>query len=109
MRVWGFLLFFLVFAVQAASMEDDFLAAREAYRAGQAAKLDGYAKRLRGYVLEPYVAYWQFNLRIEQASPGEVRAFLAAHRDAASCPRGCAAPRQRSAPAPRPRASACRP
>ena len=39
------------------------------------AKLDGYAKRLKGYVLEPYVAYWQLNLRLEQASPGEVRAF----------------------------------
>ena len=79
--VWGLLLFPLVFAVHAASMEDDFLAAREAYRAGQATKLDGYAKRLKGYVLEPYVAYWQFNLRLEQAAPGEVRAFLTAHRD----------------------------
>ena len=76
--VWGLLLFPFVFAVHAASMEDDFLAAREAYRAGQAAKLDGYAKRLKGYVLEPYVAYWQINLRLEQASPGEVRAFLTA-------------------------------
>jgi signal recognition particle GTPase len=34
-------------------MDDDFLAARDAYRAGQAAKLSGYAKRMKGHILEP--------------------------------------------------------
>ena len=78
-------LFLLLFSLTAlaASVDDDFLAAREAYRTGQAAKLDGYAKRLKGYVLEPYVAYWQLNLRLEQRSPQEIRAFLAAYRDTA--------------------------
>jgi soluble lytic murein transglycosylase len=70
-------------AALAASVDDDFLAAREVYRTGQAAKLDGYAKRLKGHVLEPYVAYWQLNLRFEQRTVTEIRAFLAAYRDTA--------------------------
>jgi hypothetical protein len=36
-----------------ASTDDDFLAARDAFRAGDARKLDAFAKRLHGYVLEP--------------------------------------------------------
>jgi soluble lytic murein transglycosylase len=66
-------------AAQAAGVDDDFLAARDAYRAGQAAKLSGYAKRLKGHILEPYLAYWQLNLRLEQSPPPEVRAFLSAY------------------------------
>src|SRR5215813_4929813 len=83
MRSWLGGLFFLVFslAAPAASLDDDFLAAREAYRAGQATKLDGYAKRLKGHLLEPYVLYWQLNLRLEQASTAEVRGFISAYRD----------------------------
>jgi peptidoglycan lytic transglycosylase len=77
----GLFLFLFMLAAQAASMDEDFLAAREAYRAGQAAKLDAYAKRLKGHVLEPYVAYWQLSPRLEQASPEEMRSFFAVYRD----------------------------
>src|SRR5262245_261415 len=77
----GLLLLLSVFTAEAAGLDDDFLAAREAYRTGQATKLDGYAKRLRGHILEPYVAYWQLGPRIEQASPEEIRAFLSTYRD----------------------------
>ncbi|MGE5522674.1 MAG: transglycosylase SLT domain-containing protein [Rhodospirillaceae bacterium] len=65
----------------AGPQEDDFLAAREAFRVGDARKLDLYAKRLRGHVLEPYVAYWQLRLRLDDATPGEVRTFLANNAD----------------------------
>lgn len=68
-------------AACAGVQEDDFLAAREAFRVGDARKLDGYAKQLRGYVLEPYVAYWQLRLRLDDATPGEVRAFLGRYSD----------------------------
>ncbi|MBI4191280.1 MAG: lytic transglycosylase domain-containing protein [Betaproteobacteria bacterium] len=62
---------------QAASQDDNFLAAREAFRVGNAVKLERYAKSLHGYVLEPYVAYWQLKLRLENAGAEEVQALLA--------------------------------
>ena len=66
-----------VAGAHAGSQDDDFLAARDAFRVGDARKLDAYARRLHGYILEPYVAYWQLRLRLEDATPGEVRTFLA--------------------------------
>ncbi|HEX6828156.1 MAG TPA: lytic transglycosylase domain-containing protein, partial [Burkholderiales bacterium] len=61
------------------SPDEDFLAARDAFRVGDAARLDKYAPRLKGYVLEPYVAYYQLRLRLEDASPAAVRGFLERH------------------------------
>ena len=61
--------------------EDEFLAARDAFRAGDARKLDFHARRLNNYVLEPYVAYWQLRVRLEEATPPEVRRFMAVHAD----------------------------
>ena len=66
---------------RSAPLDDEFLAAREAFRSGNPARLEAQARRLRGHVLEPYIAYWQLSMRLEQASPDEVRAFMAAHRD----------------------------
>ena len=80
-NLFGLLSILLAFAAHPASVDDDIVAARDAYRAGQAAKLDGYARRLKGHILEPYLAYWQLDLRLERAATGEVRAFLAAYRD----------------------------
>ncbi len=67
--------------VHAAAAEDDFMAAREAFRAGDARKLEIHAKRLNNYVLEPYVAYWRLRLRLEEADPLEVRRFLSTYAD----------------------------
>ena len=64
-----------------ASRDDDFLAAREAYRAGDSRKLALLAKRLNGYILEPYVVYWRLQTRLWEADPGDIRAFLAANPD----------------------------
>jgi len=74
-------LLLLSVAAPAASLDDEFLAAREAYRAGQATKVAGYAKRFKGHILEPYLAYWMLSPRLEQASPAEVRSFLTGYRD----------------------------
>ena len=66
---------------QAAGTDKDFLAAREAYRTGNEARLDTYAKRLRGHLLEPYVLYYQLKIRLDEASAEDVEAFIASHRD----------------------------
>ena len=80
--VWGFaLLMVLAGGAQGAALDDEFHAAREAYRTGSAAKLDAHARRFRGHLLEPYVAYWQLSLRLEQAPAEDVRAFMASNRD----------------------------
>ena len=65
----------------AAANDDDFLAAREAFRVGDGRKLDMYAGRLQGHVLQPYVAFWQLRLRLEDASPAEIRRFIVTHSD----------------------------
>lgn len=69
MSVWG------------GSQDEDFLAAREAFRVGDGRKLDLYAQRLKGYVLEPYVTYWQLRVRLEDSDPADLRAFMSDHRD----------------------------
>jgi soluble lytic murein transglycosylase len=82
MRIfWIALLVLLAGPAFAVPGDDDFLAAREAFRVGNAARFEKHAARLKGYLLEPYVDYWRLTLRLEQASPEEVRAFLAANRD----------------------------
>ena len=80
-RIWIALLVLIAATARGAALDDEFLAAREAYRAGAAARLDQHAARLKGHLLEPYVAYWQLAMRLERASTEDVRAFLAAHRD----------------------------
>ena len=59
-----------------AGQEEDFIAARNAFQAGDRARLARIAPALQGYVLEPYVAYWQLKLDLDTASADEVRAFL---------------------------------
>ena len=61
--------------------DDDFLAAREAYRAGDARKLDIHGRRLQGHVLEPYIVYWQMRLRLEDTAPAEIRRFIVTYAD----------------------------
>ncbi|MFN3397525.1 MAG: transglycosylase SLT domain-containing protein [Sulfurimicrobium sp.] len=65
----------------AASRDDDFLAARDAFRAGDAIRLNALAKRLTDSVLAPYLAYYQLQLRIRDASEEEVRGFIAKNAD----------------------------
>ena len=77
-----FLLALLLSAcAHAATQDDDFLAAREAFRVGDAVKFERAAKSLGGYALEPYVDYWRLKLRLEKAGADEVQALLARLRD----------------------------
>lgn len=57
------------------------LSARDAFRAGDRAKLERAAPAARGHLLEPYVDFWRLRLRLEDAAPEEVRAFLEHHAD----------------------------
>ncbi len=89
---WGVLLVVLALAIvmppsaraavlpqvsaQELRQDDDVRAAREAFRLGQAARLDQTAARLRGHPLEPWVHYWQLRLRLDTAETAEVQAML---------------------------------
>ena len=64
----------------AAQADRDFLAARDAFRAGDAAKLDKLAALLDGHPLAPYARYWQLKVHIDDADDA-VRRFLADNRD----------------------------
>ncbi len=80
----GFLMFpVLALAVTGAraAPDDNFLDAREAFRIGDAARLERNAQNLKGYVLEPYVAYWRLRLRLNSASSDEVRGLLVLVKD----------------------------
>ena len=50
------LLLLVLTGTAAASQDDDFIAARQAFQAGNSARLDIHARRLQGHVLEPYAA-----------------------------------------------------
>lgn len=80
-RALALLLLLVAAAAQAAGSDDDFLAARKAFRTGNAARLNAYAKRLHGHLLEPYVVYYQLKMRLDDARPDEVDAFIESHRD----------------------------
>lgn len=73
-------LFSLMNAV-AGDADDEFLSAREAFRKGDAARLNVAAKRLEHHVLAPYLNYYQLLMRLKDASPAEVRGFISVNAD----------------------------
>jgi soluble lytic murein transglycosylase-like protein len=64
-----FILFFLLLAVPPvyADQDADFLAAHDAFLAGDSVKLGRYAQRLKTTPLEVYVSYYQLELDLEKA------------------------------------------
>ena len=69
-------------AVAAAPKDDAILGAHDAYRAGDALKLARHAKGQQEHVLAPWLEYWRVSLRLEDATPADVDAFLTAHENA---------------------------
>jgi len=59
------------------SGDNQVLAARDAYRSGNAAKLAKQLDAVRGHELAPYVEYWQLSMRLTDSDPALVRDFLA--------------------------------
>ena len=62
-----------------AAQDTAFLAARDAFVKGDAAKLSRYAAELKGYTLEPYVEYYQLRMRIDEQRSAAIQAFLSRH------------------------------
>lgn len=60
----------------AASSEEVFLAAREAYQQGDANALDAQIALLDGHELLPYVRYWRLRMDIGRVQPQQVKDFL---------------------------------
>jgi hypothetical protein len=76
----AFLALTLPLAACAASGDDRFLAARDAYRAGDRAKLERLAPELRSHDLDAYVEYWLLTSRLpDQLDTASAREFLAKH------------------------------
>ena len=56
--------------------DEDFMAAREAFRTGNRTRLDALAPRLRDHVLYPYVAYYRMRQRIDVSPAEDVRGLM---------------------------------
>lgn len=63
----------------AVTSDEQFLAARDAARAGDKAKLERLAPVLQGYELETYVDYWRLLVDLKDADPASIGAFLNQH------------------------------
>jgi len=61
--------------------DDHFLAAAQAFGKANSKKLAEHAQALQGYVLEPYVEYWQLSLDIDRLPAEAVRGFFARYPD----------------------------
>jgi soluble lytic murein transglycosylase len=64
-----------------AQSDADILAARAAFDRGDRVRLDALAPKLAAHVLQPYVEFWQLNLKLESAGDDEIRAYLARWRE----------------------------
>ena len=78
-RLPAFLLVVPLLIAQSAGatpIDERFLAARDAVRAGDRAKFERIAPELQGYDLEAYVEYWRIVLDLANADPATIKAFL---------------------------------
>ena len=57
-------------------VDDAFLKAYDAYRAGDPIKLARFSTGLEEHVLAPYLEYWRLKLRLDDLAPTEARDFL---------------------------------
>ena len=75
-----FILYFLllVAAPAQADQDSDFLAAHDAFRAGNADKLERYAQRLKDSPLEANVSYYQLHLGLEKIGTKQATVLLEA-------------------------------
>ena len=73
--------FLLVSAPVLADQDADFLAANDAFRAGDTAKLQRFAQRLKNTPLEVYVNYYQLRINLDKADAGALKKFLSQPED----------------------------
>jgi soluble lytic murein transglycosylase len=58
--------------------DEALLKAYDAFKAGDAVKLQRFSSQLTGHVLAPYLEFWRLKLRLEDMPDADVRAFLEA-------------------------------
>ena len=74
---------FLLFALLLVSLgavadqDSDYLAARDAFRAGNIARFESFAARLKNSPLEPYLAYYRLRMQLETSDAATIQSFLA--------------------------------
>ena len=74
---------FLLFALLLVSLgavadqDSDYLAARDAFRAGNIARFESFAARLKNSPLEPYLAYYRLRMQLETSDAAAIQSFLA--------------------------------
>jgi len=66
----------MVHAAVAATLDDRFLAARDAAKAGDRVKFERIAPELQDHDLQAYVEYWRLSLDLANADPAAVKDFL---------------------------------
>ena len=73
-----FVLTILLFipAVSMATQDEDFLAARDAFRKGDAVQVEKIAGRLKGSPLEPYLTYYQLRMHWDEKDTSAIKLFL---------------------------------
>ena len=69
----------LAWAARGLSQDAAFLAARDGFRAGDAARIAKHAATLDQYLLKPWADYWLLKVRLEDARPDAVQGFLDGH------------------------------
>jgi len=74
-------LLLLIPAVSLANQDDDFLAAREAFRNGNAAQLERLAEHLKDSPLEPYLTYYQLRMHWDDKDASAIKQFLSRPED----------------------------
>jgi len=70
------------FALAAPTLDERFLAAREAFRLGERAKLESIAPELKGYELDVYVDYWRLLADLKDADTAHIAGFLSRNEKA---------------------------
>ncbi len=79
-RLWSILAAALLCVPAAASAQSGADRAlqemRESFRKGDVRALREALPRVQGHLLEPLAAYWELRVRLDSASPDEIRAFL---------------------------------
>lgn len=71
----------LIPAVSIANQDEDFLAARDAFRKGNVAQLDRMVERLKGSPLEPYLTYYQLRMHWDDKDTSAIKRFLSRPED----------------------------
>lgn len=70
------LILLVYFGTLSASQDLDYIAAREAFQAGNAKRLDEHAAKLQRHALWPYVEYFKLRMRLQSTDIASIRYFL---------------------------------